>query len=77
MQRMWKAIATLSMAAAMLTAGGEAAYFAWKIGPALVPRVLEANLTVEMGLRPGGWVFLVAAGVTLAALAVTMKARRN
>lgn len=70
-------IALLGVAATLLTAGGEAAYFAWKIGPALVPRVLEANLSVEMGLRPGGWVFLVAAGVTLAALAVTMKARRN
>lgn len=71
------AIAMLGLAAAVLTAGGEAAYFAWKIGPALVPRVLEANFSVEMGLRPGGWVFLVATGVTLAALAVTMKARRN
>jgi hypothetical protein len=39
--------------------------------------VLETNLSIEMGLRPGAWVFLVAAGVTLAALAVTMKARRN
>lgn len=71
------ALAVLGVAAAALTAGGEAAYFAWKIGPALVPRVLETNLSIEMGLRPGAWVFLVAAGVTLAALAVTMKARRN
>lgn len=71
------AIAVLGVVATALTVGGEAAYFAWKIGPALVPRVLGANLTVEMGLRPGGWVFLVATGVTLAALAVTIRARRN
>jgi len=71
------AVAVLGGFAALLTIGIEAAYFAWKIGPAVVPRVLEANLSVEMGLRPGIWVLLVATGVTLAAGLATMRARRS
>jgi sulfoxide reductase heme-binding subunit YedZ len=71
------AVAVLGGFAALLTIGIEAAYFAWKIGPAVVPRVLEANLSAEMGLRPGIWVLLVAAGVTLAAGLATMRARRS
>lgn len=70
-------VAVLGVAAALLIVAGEAGYFGWKIGPAVVPRVLEANLSVEMGLRPGIWVLVVAAGVTLAALAATIRARRN
>jgi len=71
------AIALLGLGAALLTMVGEAAYFAWKIGAAVVPRVLEANLNIEMGLRPGIWVLLVATGVTLAAGLATMRARRS
>lgn len=71
------AMAVLTVGAAALVAAGEAAYFAWKIGSAVVPRVLEANLSVDTGLRPGIWVLAVAAGVTLAALAATIRARRT
>lgn len=71
------AIALLGLGAALLTMVGEAAYFAWKIGAAVVPRVLEANLNIEMGLRPGIWVLLAATGVTLAAGLATMRARRS
>jgi sulfoxide reductase heme-binding subunit YedZ len=71
------AVAVLGLAAAALTVAGEAAYFAWKVGATIVPRVLEANLAFEMGLRPGMWVLLVAAGVTLAAGLATMQARRS
>lgn len=71
------ALAVLGLVAALLTMAIEAAYFGWKIGAAVVPRVLEANLSVEMGLRPGIWVLLVATGVTLAAGLATMRARRS
>ena len=71
------AVAALGIFAASLTIAIEAAYFSWKIGTAVVPRVLEANLSVEMGLRPGIWVLLVATGVTLAAGLATMRARRS
>lgn len=71
------AVATLGLAATLLTVAGEAAYFGWKAGAAFVPRVLEANLSVEMGLRPGIWVLICAAGVTLAAVAATIRARRT
>jgi sulfoxide reductase heme-binding subunit YedZ len=71
------ALAVLGIFAASLTIAIEAAYFSWKIGTAVVPRVLEANLSVEMGLRPGIWVLLAATGVTLAAGLATMRARRS
>jgi sulfoxide reductase heme-binding subunit YedZ len=71
------AVAVLGIFAASLTIAIEAAYFSWKIGTAVVPRVLEANLDVEMGLRPGIWVLLAATGVTLAAGLATMRARRS
>lgn len=71
------AVAALGIFAASLTIAIEAAYFSWKIGTAVVSRVLEANLSVEMGLRPGIWVLLVATGVTLAAGLATMRARRS
>lgn len=71
------AIAALGLFAAALTIAIEAAYFGWKIGPAVVPRVLEANLAVDMGLRPGIWVLLAAIGVTLAAGLATMRTRRS
>jgi sulfoxide reductase heme-binding subunit YedZ len=71
------AVAVLGIFAASLTIAIEAAYFSWKIGTAVVPHVLEANLSVEMGLRPGIWVLLAATGVTLAAGLATMRARRS
>ncbi|MEK9971355.1 MAG: ferric reductase-like transmembrane domain-containing protein [Ferrovibrio sp.] len=72
------AVALLGAAAASATAAVEAVYFGWKIGPAVVPRVLEANLGFDMGLRPGIWVLLAAAGVvTLAAGLATIRARRS
>ncbi|MCW0233138.1 MAG: ferric reductase-like transmembrane domain-containing protein [Ferrovibrio sp.] len=71
------ALALLGLGAALLTVAGEAAYFSWKIGAAVVPRVLEANLNVEMGVRPGIWVLLAATGVTLAAGLATIRARRS
>lgn len=71
------AVAVLGIFAASLTIAIEAAYFSWKIGTAVVPRVLEANLSIEMGLRPGIWVLLAATGVTLAAGLATMRARRS
>lgn len=71
------AVAALGLFAALLTMAIEAAYFGWKIGTAVVPRVLEANLSADMGLRPGIWVLLAAAGVTLAAGLATMRARRS
>lgn len=71
------ALALLGLGAMLLTVAGEAAYFGWKIGAAVVPRVLEANLNIEMGLRPGIWVLLAAAGVTLAAGLATIRARRS
>jgi sulfoxide reductase heme-binding subunit YedZ len=71
------AVALLGLGAAMLTMAMEAAYFGWKIGAAVVPHVLGANLSAEMGLRPGIWVLLAAAGVTLAAGLATIRARRS
>ncbi|WP_341895423.1 ferric reductase-like transmembrane domain-containing protein [Ferrovibrio terrae] len=71
------ALVLLGLAATAVTVAGEAAYFGWKIGTAVVPRVLEANLNIEMGLRPGIWVLLAATGVTVAAGLATMKARRS
>lgn len=71
------AVAILGLTAAGLTVAGEATYFAWKAGAAIVPRVLEANLAFEMGLRPGMWVLLVATGVTLGTGLATMQARRT
>lgn len=71
------AVAVLGIFAALLVVAIEAAYFSWKIGPAVVPRVLEANLSIDMGLRPGIWVLLAAAGVTLAAGLATIRARRS
>jgi sulfoxide reductase heme-binding subunit YedZ len=71
------AVAVLGLAAALTASGIEAAYFGWKIGPAVVPRVLEANFDIAMGLRPGIWVLLAAAGVTLASGLVTMRARHS
>lgn len=71
------AIAALGLFAALLTMAIEAAYFSWKIGAAVVPRVLEANLSADMGLRPGIWVLLAATGVTLAAGLATIRARRS
>lgn len=73
---LWGA-AVLGLFAALLTMAIEAAYFGWKIGPVVVPRVLEANLSADMGLRPGIWVLLAAAGVTLAAGLATMRTRRS
>lgn len=71
------AVAVLGFFAALLVVAIEAAYFSWKIGPAVVPRVLEANLSFDMGLRPGIWVLLVVTGVTLAAGLATIRARRS
>lgn len=71
------AVALLGIFATLLTVAIEAAHFSWKIGSAVVPRVLEANLSFEMGLRPGIWVLLVATGVTLAAGLATMRTRRS
>lgn len=70
-------LAVLGVFAASLTIAIEVAYFGWKLGTAVMPRVLEANLSIEMGLRPGIWVLLAAAGVTLAAGLATMRARRS
>lgn len=70
-------VAVLGLFAALLTMAIEAAYYSWKIGAAVVPRVLEANLTADMGLRPGIWVLLAATGVTLAAGLATIRTRRS
>ncbi|PJI44329.1 ferric reductase-like transmembrane domain-containing protein [Ferrovibrio sp.] len=71
------AVIVLGVFAALLTMAIEAAYFSWKIGAAVVPRVLEANLSIDMGLRPGIWVLLAATGVTLVAGLATIRARRS
>lgn len=71
------AVALLGILAAALSMAIEAAYYSWKIGAAVVPRVLEANLSIDMGLRPGIWVLLAATGVTLAAGLATIRARRS
>lgn len=73
----WLPLVALGLVSAALTVGGEALYFGLRTNLALVPRVLAANLSAEMGVRPGIWVLAVVTGVTLAAAAVTIRARRT
>lgn len=70
-------LAMLVLAAGLLTMAGEAGYYAWRAGPALLPRVLEANLTVAMGLRPGVWVLLAGTVAFLLATMVSLWKERN
>jgi len=53
-----------TVAATLLTAAGEAAYFWLSMGAPLWA-VLETNLSFELGLRPAQLVFAISAGVTL------------
>ena len=56
----------LTVAAALLTAAGEAAWYGF--GTGVNPwRVLSANLHPIMGLRPAGWVLIVGLVVAIAA----------
>ena len=68
-------MATASIAAALLTALSEAIYF-WIAMGAPVDLVLEANLSLETGLRPA-WVVLVstAAVVLLGTIRTITKGR--
>jgi sulfoxide reductase heme-binding subunit YedZ len=57
-------LAPLALAAPLLTAGGEALYF-WLAFGVSPMRVLDANLSLQTGLRPAVIVFGLAAAVTL------------
>ncbi|HEX6960047.1 MAG TPA: ferric reductase-like transmembrane domain-containing protein [Ferrovibrio sp.] len=70
-------LAMLGLGSAVLTMLGEAVYFAQRTNLALVPRVLAANFSIDMGVRPGIWVLLAGMGVTLAALAASIGARHS
>lgn len=60
-------LAALAVAAAAVTALGEAVYYGIKLGaPPL--QVLAVNLTLDAGLRPAAVVLAIGAGVTVAAL---------
>lgn len=65
----------LSVLAGLATAGFEAGYYALATG---VPadRVLQANLTLMAGLRPGWMVVLITAAVSLAGMAWRWRAAR-
>jgi len=60
-------LALLSLAAAALTMLGEAAYYWFKRGVDPL-RVLHANLTFDIGMRPGLLVLVIVFAVTLAAI---------
>ena len=53
-------VASLSLAAGVITAFGEAVYF-WLAMGAPIDLVLQANLSLDTGVRPG-WVVLVSTG---------------
>jgi sulfoxide reductase heme-binding subunit YedZ len=59
----------LAVAAAGLTALGEAAFLGAWVGAPAAP-VLAANLSLDLGLRPAGWTLLLTAAPALAALAL-------
>lgn len=61
-----RSLAVLGIGAGLLTAFGEAAYF-WLVNGIDPTRVLEADLSLDSGLRPG-WIVL-AAGLAVAAIA--------
>ncbi|WP_300297431.1 ferric reductase-like transmembrane domain-containing protein [Ferrovibrio sp.] len=72
----WPGLVALALGSAALTMGGEALYFWLRSGAPLL-LVLETNLSIDMGLRPGMAVLLAAAGVTLAALTVSIRLARR
>jgi sulfoxide reductase heme-binding subunit YedZ len=57
-RRAWAVYPALAVVAGLLTAGIEGAWYGLASGADPV-RVLEANLSIDFGLRPGHWVFLV------------------
>jgi sulfoxide reductase heme-binding subunit YedZ len=68
------AVAALGLAAGAATALGEALYFHLRTGVAMA-RVLQANLSPYVGLRPAAVVLLIAGAVTLAAALVRLLRR--
>jgi sulfoxide reductase heme-binding subunit YedZ len=72
----WPGQVALALGSAALTMGGEALYF-WLRSGAPWLLVLETNLSIDMGLRPGMAVLLAATGVTLAALTVSIRLARR
>jgi len=76
---LWQLV--LTAIAALATAGGETAWYAF--GTGVAPwRVFSANLDWEMAFRPAHWVLLVGIGVTLASFLWSLrpqpeKARRT
>jgi len=70
------AVAALSLAAGVLTAGFEIGYFAlWMHVP--VMRIIPAELSTMAGVRPAWVVLAITLGVTLAAGAVRLTKRRS
>lgn len=72
----WPGLVALALGSAASTMGGEALYF-WLRSGAPWLLVLETNLSIDMGLRPGMSVLLAATGVTLAALTVSIRLARR
>lgn len=68
-------MAALSVAAGLLTALGEAIYFAIALG-APINLVLQANLSLETGVRPS-WIVLASTGAVALGAAVRAIAKSN
>jgi sulfoxide reductase heme-binding subunit YedZ len=64
-------IAGLGLASALLTGIGEAVYFNYLTGAPIL-RVLEANLSLDLGLRPAAALLLIAVAPTALALAAPL-----
>jgi sulfoxide reductase heme-binding subunit YedZ len=69
-------VAAIGIAAALLTAAGEAVYF-WSTTSVDPERIVLANLTLVAGVRPAGWVLASAGAAWLLAALRRSAARRR